>query len=286
MKKRCAVIVRMETCFKKWEKLCFFHSFFQKRDKLYSKITEILPALDTDFYILHLPIAEKKRQEEYIEKYIEDFSKKTKASEIYFKKYNEKRNKHVCKMLCGIYDYRIQMIKKYAKQNKVCIKNSRIILLCDSPAQAEPFLKKLCKEVFEIELYLQNCSGFEETVQYFLSEYGILLKTEETISERNKENTLAVSVSENDLLIKKFLKEGFLPVLNLSNRKTELFGVYEKMIFSGNKDMNHIASKCGKFDFDTLCFLFKSFTKKSTNEEWSLFLKNFDIKCIKIVKND
>ena len=63
-------------------------------------------------------------------------------------------------------------------------------------------------------------------------------------------------------------------------------GVYEDAVFCGNREINLTAEKCGGFYSDVLLFLYQCFQQQHKTTDWKDFFEKFDIKCIKILKND
>ncbi len=278
MKKNSALIINEKENCSNTERIRFY--FFKMKN---IAVSEIVSISNVDFILLNVPKVKNKRQKLYLAQYIE--------KQFHYNNVIYNGNSLKCKKNENYISYAIQynpisFIKKYAKLNQVKFKQGTVILICDNPAQAENFIKKICKDIYQIELYCSNISQFEETVQYFSDNYGIFLKTMDKIGGREKNDTLVISISKDEKLLRHYLSEKYLPVLNASELRFGFSNVYEDAVFVGNKEINQLAKKYKIFNSEFLKFLAESFGCIKERKKWMEFIKKYEIKCIKLLKNN
>lgn len=290
MNKRRVLVVKENENFGFMEKFYFYHISCGQKSRLYSKIVEIFPSIHIDFYILHLPSAKNDKENKYLAQYINFMKSYLQTENLHFFYQDSKIKNYLhdfnTQISCVIYCDRIGFLKKYAKKCGIHLKNSRILLLCDDPLQAKDAICQIYREVYQIELYCLQCSRFDDMIHTFSEEYGIFIKASDNILEKEKKNTLVLSVSDNKELLKKYNKEEFLPILNISSRKQNITNMYENAAFYGNREINKTAEKLGGFTGNTLLFLYKCLFPEPTADYWNQFLKDYEIKCVKLLKND
>lgn len=291
--KRCVLIITNDIFFTKHEIFCFYHCKKNISKKIYAKMVEIYPVAQVDFFIFHVPLPDKikKKHITYLTQYIDNLTKKIGADFVFnywkgdacaiLKKYLNNKELDIS---CVIYYYQLEIIKRYAKLQRVPLKKGKVIIICDDPQQAEPVIKKIIREAYQIQICAKEPEKFTNMIHCFLTEYGILLKAADTLGVRYSDDTLVLSCSTDFEFVSRFIHDA--PILNISPYKYGMENIYEDVFFTGNASICTISKKCGGFHGKVLLFLFFSFYKNRIEEEFCDFVHKYGIKTMKIVKND
>lgn len=276
-----ALIVREKENVSFWEKFSFYAL---KRSKEIEEKTVLLQNIS--FHVVFVPKPKNKRQKEYLAQVIKDYASFFHTQQVYFPKNGSFSGIYKNYLSCAIQLFGREFLRKYAKMHRVVLSRANVLLLCDTPRQAETILKQIYQEVSQPEIYCKHTSEFSELVKKFSEDYGIFLRTRETISGMEKKNVLVFSVSEQKELVQQYQKERFLPILNLSPVRFGYSKMYEDAVFSANEEMNVVARCCGGFNSSFLFFLGKCFGCLQNETKQKNFVEKNQIKCIKILKND
>ena len=262
--------------------------------KLNLNIKEIITET-TNFYIINIPIPEKIKEKniKYLTQYIKSIMDKYRSNTVFYcwqgknkdilyNKFNNTKNNISYVRLYPL-DY---IIKKYVIFFNKSINLVNLILICDSPIEAEILISQVCRDIRSVHIYSKNKELYKPLTDYFLSEYGIFISVSENIDNIDKKNKIAVNLSNNLEYIKQFIKKNEMQVLNLSDKNLNIKNVYENMLFRSNKSLENVISYLGLFDKNVLNFIFKSMYSEKNKAEFMRFIHKFDIKITKFVKND
>ncbi|MBR5156363.1 MAG: hypothetical protein IKW59_01185 [Clostridia bacterium] len=262
--------------------------------KLNLNIKEIITET-TNFYIINIPIPEKIKEKniKYLTQYIKSIMDKYRSNTVFYcwqgknkdilyNKFNNTKNNISYVRLYPL-DY---IIKKYVIFFNKSINLVNLILICDSPIEAEILIRQVCRDIRSVHIYSKNKELYKPLTDYFLSEYGIFISVSENIDNIDKKNKIAVNLSNNLEYIKQFIKKNEMQVLNLSDKNLNIKNVYENMLFRSNKSLENVISYLGLFDKNVLNFIFKSMYSEKNKAEFMRFIHKFDIKITKFVKND
>lgn len=293
--KRSVLIITNDKNFTRHEIFSFYYFKKKTSKKLYAKMVEIFPVAGVNFFIFHVPLPEKirKRHIEYLAQYISDLSKKIGAGSLFYHWGDNNctmLQKYFCNKIlnksCAIHYDWFDIMKRYAKMQRVPLKKGNVVLICDHAQQAETIIKRIIREVYQIQICTKDPETFDEMIQWFLQEYGILLKVTDTLGSRYSEETLIISSSVDFNFCNKLTSESRFSILNISPYRNGLKNIYEDIFFTGDANIRNISEKCGGSNGEVLLFLFFSFCENHTEEEFRHFINDYGIKIMKIVKND
>lgn len=276
-----ALIIREKENVSFWEQFSFYAL---KRSKKIEEKTVLLQNIS--FHVVFVPKPKNKRQKEHLAQVIKEYASFFQTQQIYFPKNWSFSENYKNYLSCAIQLFGREFLRKYAKMHRVVLSRANVLLLCDTPRQAEAILNQIYQEVSQPEIYCKHASEFSELVKNFSEDYGIFLRTRETISGMEKKNVLVFSVSEQKELVQQYQKEQFLPILNLSPVRFGYSEMYEDAVFSASEEMNVLARCCGEFNSSVLFFLGKCFGCLKNEKKQKNFVEKNQIKCIKILKND
>ncbi len=291
---RFALLVTDQKQYTKKELFLFYHFLCKPNSQLYGKMMEIIPVSELTLVVFYVPVSDKMNEKKYhyIKEYIQFLCKHFKISYISYhwtgihkSMLSQTLSDPLLENNLIQYDW-FFYFKRFAKMNRISLDKAKIILICDTPQQVEPILKTICSKVYQIQLFVKKTELFSDLIQYFLKEYGILLKAGDTIDRRCKDQTILMSASTDQEWIQNASLQCELPFLNAAPRKTGLSHCYEDALFSGKEAVNTIAAKWGCFNSKPLLF-FILVSHSSVNENnYKKYIKENDIKCVKLIKND